>query len=68
MTECVDEIGIDPERDSYDGGLHLNIYGAEKTTRFFGDILRGYVRDVDFDGKDEEIWAEKLLRYYEERN
>ncbi len=68
LTECVDEIGIDPERDSYDGGLHLNFYGAEKTTRFFGDILRGYVPEGNLDGKDEYIWEEKLVRYYEERN
>jgi len=33
------EIGIDPARDSYDGGFHLNVYGAEKTSRFFGEIL-----------------------------
>ncbi len=68
LTECIDEIGIDPERDSYDGGLHLNVYGAEKTTRFLGGVLSRYVQDGRIDGSEEKIWAEKLALYYKERN
>jgi hypothetical protein len=34
-----DEMGIDWQTDTYDGGLHLNVYGAEKFTKYFGRIL-----------------------------
>ncbi|MEY8337812.1 SGNH/GDSL hydrolase family protein [Lachnospiraceae bacterium 62-35] len=35
----IDEIGIDFSQDTYDGGLHMNVYGAEKMSRYFGKIL-----------------------------
>ncbi len=34
-----EEMGIDWQTDTYDGGLHLNVYGAEKFSRYFGQIL-----------------------------
>ena len=37
-----DEVGIDYSKDTYDGGLHLNLYGAEKMSRYFGKMLRGF--------------------------
>ena len=33
------EIGIDWSTDTYDEGVHLNVYGAEKLTEYFGRIL-----------------------------
>ena len=39
LLEAADEIGIDWQTDTYDGGLHLNVYGAEKTARWFGAWL-----------------------------
>jgi hypothetical protein len=39
LLEHEEAIGIDWQTDSYDGGIHLNVYGAEKTTRYFGAIL-----------------------------
>ena len=36
---CRDEIGLDMSRDTYDAGLHLNIYGAEKLADYFGKWL-----------------------------
>ena len=33
------EMGIDMSTDTYDGGQHLNIYGAEKLSVFFGKYL-----------------------------
>ncbi len=32
--------GIDFETDTYDGGLHLNVYGAEKLADWFGGYLK----------------------------
>ena len=37
--DLIDEIGIDYSKDTYDGGLHLNVYGAEKVSRYFGKFL-----------------------------
>ena len=68
LSEKVEEIGIDLLRDTYDGGLHLNIYGAEKTTRYFGGILKRYIKIDNTDDKTEEIWKAKTERYYNERN
>ncbi len=34
-----DEMGLDWSKDTYDGGLHLNLAGAEKMSEVFGKIL-----------------------------
>ena len=39
FLDYVDEIGIDYQLDTYDGGLHLNLTGAEKLSGFFSQIL-----------------------------
>lgn len=39
LIEKEDEIGLDWNLDTYDYGFHLNVYGAEKTTEYFGKIL-----------------------------
>lgn len=33
------EIGLDFSKDTYDGGYHLNLSGAVKLSRYFGNIL-----------------------------
>ena len=37
--EVSDDIGIDFSTDTYDAGLHMNVYGAEKMARYWGPIL-----------------------------
>ncbi|MCR4717387.1 MAG: SGNH/GDSL hydrolase family protein [Lachnospiraceae bacterium] len=37
--DLIDEIGIDYEKDTYDGGLHLNLTGADKVADYLGDVL-----------------------------
>ncbi len=39
LLEAADEIGLDYQKDTYDGGLHLNLSGAEKLASYFGNIL-----------------------------
>lgn len=41
FLDIADEVGIDYNTDTYDGGLHLNMYGAEKMSRYLGEILKG---------------------------
>ena len=38
--DYADEMGLDMTKDTYDKGVHLNVYGAEKCSRFLGNILR----------------------------
>lgn len=61
-----DEIGIDMQTDTYDGGLHLNIYGAEKLSAYFGRILSEDYSVPDRRGDPEyaAVWADKCEAYY----
>ena len=39
FLDVTDEIGLDFTQDTYDGGLHLNYWGATKLSHYFGNIL-----------------------------
>ena len=60
-----DEIGIDFQTDTYDAGLHLNLSGAEKLTKYFGKILSDEFNLAD--RRDDEqlskVWIEKEAFY-----
>ncbi len=64
-----EEIGIDWDTDTYDGGVHLNVYGAEKLTSYFGAILREKHGLTSRKGETElsALWEEKLSAYYTAR-
>jgi len=65
FLEHIDEIGIDWNTDTYDQGLHLNVYGAEKLSRYFGAILSEQFGLVDHrqDEKYNALWAKKCETY-----
>ena len=65
-----EEIGIDWSRDTYDGGAHLNVYGAEKLTSYFGAILVDTLGLESRKGDEAlaAVWQGKLDAYYAERN
>ncbi|MBS5511832.1 MAG: SGNH/GDSL hydrolase family protein [Clostridium sp.] len=67
FLELTDEVGIDFTKDTYDGGLHLNLSGAEKMGAYFGKILRDefQVPDRRNDEKIASVWAEKCAAYYD---
>lgn len=64
-----EEIGLDWSQDTYDKGLHLNVYGAEKVTSYFGKILAENHGLTDHRGESElsAIWEERINSYYNER-
>ena len=65
MLDYQDEIGIDWQTDTYDAGLHLNVYGAEKASVWFGKILKEQCGAPDR-RSDEPLaaaWAQKEERY-----
>ena len=63
-----DEIGIDYQTDTYDAGLHLNLAGAEKLSRYFGKIIQEKFSLSDRRNDEElsRVWAVKEALYLEE--
>ena len=66
--ERSDEIGIDFSKDTYDGGLHMNVYGAEKMSRYFGEFLVGISvvedrRTIAGEDVQNRVWKEKCEFY-----
>lgn len=66
FLDYVEDMGIDYSLDTYDGGLHMNLSGAEKFTTYMGKLL-----DDKFDLPDRrnepelaKIWQEKADFYY----
>ena len=61
-----DEIGIEYDKDTFDGGLHLNLSGAEKFTEYFGHILSSEFNIPDHRNQEDyqRIWQEKVDFYY----
>ena len=68
FLDVVDTIGIDYETDTYDGGLHLNLSGAAKLSRYFAAILSEdcSLPDHRNDPEIASIYDEKLRLYDEE--
>lgn len=61
FLNLMEETGLDMSHDTYDEGLHLNVYGAEKVADYLGDIL---TREYNFaDHRSEPETA----AYYEAR-
>lgn len=60
-----ENLNIDWSTDTYDGGIHLNVYGAEKLTCYFGSILaeRYGIEDRRGENGVSEIWNEKYKIY-----
>lgn len=68
FLKYTDEIGIDYQTDTYDAGLHLNLAGAEKLTRYFGKILQEQYNLADRrnDENLSRIWAGKEVLYQQQ--
>ncbi len=69
FLEKTEAIGLDFQTDTYDAGLHLNLYGAIKLSDYFGAWL---VEECDLeDRRGEEalalLWEEKLQTFYEQK-
>ncbi len=68
FLDNVEEIGIDYTQDTYDGGLHLNLTGAVKLSRYFARILAENhgLEDRRSDPEIAPEYNEKLRLYQEE--
>ena len=63
LIDRAEEIGIDYSTDTYDGGLHLNLYGANKNSKYFGKILKENIDLTVFYG--DNYYNERLEKYKE---
>ena len=65
FTESVEDIGLDFSIDTYDAGLHLNLIGATKMSRWFAEILALEHGIPDRSGQPEVAaeYGAKLRRY-----
>ena len=65
FLELIEAVGLDFDTDTYDSGLHLNLYGAEKLTHWFGAWLTENCPVEDRRGQTEydAVWNEKSAVY-----
>lgn len=65
FVERSEEIGLDFSKDTYDGGYHLNLPGAVKLSRYFGNILaNGHgLADHRQDPEIAPVYDKKLQMY-----
>lgn len=65
-----EEMGVSMATDTYDEGVHLNVYGAEKCARYLGRLLRDEygLADRRGDAALEAAWEPVCRRYHEERD
>ncbi len=63
------ELGLDWSTDTYDAGLHLNVYGAEKFTSYLGGLLRDEhgVADRRGDATLDALWEQRTQQYQNEK-
>lgn len=64
-----EELGLDWSQDTYDAGLHLNVYGAEKLSAYLGGLLqeRHGVPDRRTDAALDALWKQRIERYQSEK-
>ncbi len=69
FLNLIEETGLDFSKDTYDGGLHLNLSGAEKITEYLGEFLRNEYELPDHRSEKElqEIWDQKIILYEREK-
>ena len=65
-----EEIGIDWSTDTYDEGMHINVFGAEKLTKYFGKILseKYGIEDRRADSELSSDWQTRVDIYYKRKN
>jgi hypothetical protein len=63
FKEYIDVIGLDYSLDTYDSGLHLNLTGATKLSKFFANILSSRYNLTNYKG---DALYDKKLEIYKE--
>lgn len=69
FLDLIEETGLDFSKDTYDGGLHMNLSGAEKITAYLGEVLSGEcgLKDRRQEAELAAVWQKKIDRYEAEK-
>lgn len=69
FLDLIDETGLDFTQDTYDRGLHMNVFGAEKITKYLGKVLSEECNLADRRNEEDlaESWKKKCAAYEQER-
>jgi len=61
-----DDIGLDWHEHTFNAGLHLNVFGAELMSRYFGEILQEQfdLPDRRSESKTEKQWSHMANQYH----
>ena len=64
-----EEIGLEMSTDTYDEGAHLNVYGAEKLSVYFGKILHDAheIPDQRTNSHASAVWKKRVDNYYDRK-
>jgi len=67
--DALEEIGLDMSTDTYDEGLHLNVYGAEKLSVWLGQDLKERYGLTDFRNVESVavVYNQRLEEYRQEK-
>ncbi len=66
FLDMQDKTGIDYMQDTYDGGLHLNLSGAEKLSKLFGSLLIENTKVTDRRGEAEyDAYWKKICEFHQ---
>jgi hypothetical protein len=67
FLEYIDDIGLDFTTDTFNAGLHLNVFGAERLTCYFGKILQDHYALPDHRAQPETAarWDEMATLYHD---
>lgn len=65
--DLLEEIGVDFETDTYDGGLHMNLSGATKLSKYLGKVLSEQygMKDHRSDASLAKVYDEKYKFHQE---
>lgn len=69
LLDKKEDIGLDYSQDTYDAGLHLNVYGAEKLSRYFGKTLAEQcgLKNRKQENELAALWKVKSREYEKEK-
>lgn len=69
FLELQEDTGIDYSTDTYDGGLHMNLSGAEKLSHYLGRMLTEEMGIPDRRGEEHlaALWEETIAAYEAEK-
>ena len=64
-----EDIGLNMSVDTYDAGIHLNVYGAEKLSRYIGKILQDSheIPDRRSDAQASAVWEGRVKLYHDRK-